>query len=302
VRKELYETDRNFIVLEKVVLNLKHKLIIIEGIPGVGKTTTASFIKECLDKRNIRSNLYKEGDLNHPADYESVACLNKLEYLNLKSNFRKYEDILNKYVKMKNEDFFFHYRKMNNDCNFCLSKELLKELATYDVYNLPIEKYSRLCKEKWLGFAKESKTKDLINIFECCFLQNPLTTLLAYHNASRTYIKEYIKMLTEIIQELNPILILLHQENVKATFDKVKKERPKEWLDFVIKYVTTQAYGKEKQLEGYVGLIDFYTVLSKLELKIFKSLELEKLIIKNPELNWHDNYNKISNFLEKSCK
>ncbi|MFW6306208.1 MAG: hypothetical protein ACOC1N_02345 [Bacillota bacterium] len=50
---------------------MKHKLIIIEGVPGVGKTTTVSLIKENLDN-NITSNLFMEGDLNHPADLKQT--------------------------------------------------------------------------------------------------------------------------------------------------------------------------------------------------------------------------------------
>jgi thymidylate kinase len=55
------------------------KLIVVEGIPGSGKTTTANFIKELLDERNISNQLFLEGDLNHPADFESVACLDETE-------------------------------------------------------------------------------------------------------------------------------------------------------------------------------------------------------------------------------
>jgi thymidylate kinase len=54
---------------------MQRQLILIEGIPGVGKTTTAQNIKKFLDKKGIKSKLFLEGNFDHPADYENVAYL-----------------------------------------------------------------------------------------------------------------------------------------------------------------------------------------------------------------------------------
>lgn len=51
------------------------KLILIEGLPGSGKSTTARLVHEILMQKGIESELFCEGDLDHPADYESVAFL-----------------------------------------------------------------------------------------------------------------------------------------------------------------------------------------------------------------------------------
>ncbi len=166
---------------------MKTELIIVEGIPGTGKSLTASFIKELLDKNHIQSILYQEGNLDHPADYESVACLDDAEYDNL----------------------------------------LLK-------YN---------------------KDRDLI---------------------------------------------FLYQDSVKKTFEKVIPERPKEWLDFVIGYVTQQEYGKVHQLEGFEGLVKFYEALRTLEVDIFKTLPFKKLFIDNSGLNWDKCHQDIEIFLKEA--
>ena len=43
------------------------KLILVEGIPGSGKSTFAQKIADCYSTRGQKTNLYTEGDY-HPAD------------------------------------------------------------------------------------------------------------------------------------------------------------------------------------------------------------------------------------------
>lgn len=276
---------------------MRTKLILVEGIPGGGKTTTADYIHNYLNQNNIPNHLYMEGDLNHPADFESVACLNEEEYNKIKVQFNSNADLLDKHLIKDGEDYFLEYRKLNNQKNINLNQGLFYKLAAYDIYNLKLNKHSRLLKEKWKRFAQKTQNQDQIYIFECCFLQNPLTTMLAYHNADKDYIVSYIKELAAIISELNPYLILLQQKNVEQQFAKISKDRSQEWLNFVIDYITTQSYGRENNLDGYQGVINFYQTLSEFEREIFSQLNLNKLLVQDPHSNWEKSYQKIDEFL-----
>jgi len=44
---------------------MRTKLVIVEGLPGSGKTTTASAIHEVLTNNYISSELFLEGNLDH---------------------------------------------------------------------------------------------------------------------------------------------------------------------------------------------------------------------------------------------
>ena len=46
---------------------MKNKLILVEGIPGAGKTTTARKIRDELISQGQNVVLYEEG-MSHPAD------------------------------------------------------------------------------------------------------------------------------------------------------------------------------------------------------------------------------------------
>ncbi|OPJ58227.1 hypothetical protein [Clostridium oryzae] len=58
---------------------MENKLILVEGIPGEGKTTIARKIKEKLISEGKNVILYEEG-MSHPADMAWNAYLNKEEY------------------------------------------------------------------------------------------------------------------------------------------------------------------------------------------------------------------------------
>jgi DNA polymerase III delta prime subunit len=55
--------------------NIMTRLYIFEGVPGSGKTTSAKWLKSRLGEI---AKLFLEGDPEHPADYESVACLTEV--------------------------------------------------------------------------------------------------------------------------------------------------------------------------------------------------------------------------------
>ena len=276
---------------------MESKLILVEGIPGAGKTSTASYISSYLNQKHIANELYKEGNLDHPADYESTASLSKDEYKEIQSQLKVDKRLFSNYTTNKEDYYLIEYGKLYHNKKINISNEILNQLADSDIYNLPLAKHSHLIKDKWINFAKKAVTQEQLYIFECCFLQNPLTTMMAYHNNSKDYIINHVKELEQIISELNPLLILLEPKNIEEQFDRVIKERSEEWFNFVIDYVTNQSYGQENNLNGYPGLIEFYQNLAELELKIFSELNFNKILIKDPHTNWEHNYQKINAFL-----
>lgn len=58
---------------------MNSRLILVEGIPGAGKTTTARKIKEKLIDEGKEAIFYEEG-MSHPADMAWNACLKEDEY------------------------------------------------------------------------------------------------------------------------------------------------------------------------------------------------------------------------------
>ena len=61
---------------------MKNRLILVEGIPGSGKSTISKKIRDFLVSKGLDVVLYNEGDL-HPTDMAWNALLSKEEYDNV---------------------------------------------------------------------------------------------------------------------------------------------------------------------------------------------------------------------------
>ncbi|WP_018753592.1 hypothetical protein [Paenibacillus sanguinis] len=55
------------------------RLILVEGLPGSGKTMTAQMIHQLYEETGWPSRLFLEGNGEHPADYEGVAYKEQLK-------------------------------------------------------------------------------------------------------------------------------------------------------------------------------------------------------------------------------
>lgn len=276
----------------------KTKLIIVEGIPGSGKTSTAQYIKNLLDKQGIENELYNEGDLNHPADYEGTACFNKIEHGQLLNKFVGYVDILKEKITSVGDNFFINYAKLRQEKGEALPEELYKELYKFDVCEgLSLERYHELTLLKWRNFAEKASREDKVYIFECCFIQNPAVVMLALHFADSQYIMNHILELEDIIKKLNPKLIYFYQDSVRETIARVAEVRDKSWINFVIKFIADNVYGKKLNLSGFDGAVKFFEDRREIEMEVFEKLSINKILLDNSEYNWNNRYKEIEEFL-----
>jgi hypothetical protein len=276
------------------------KLILVEGIPGSGKTTAAQAIQAWLAQRELPAKLYLEGNWDHPADFESVACLDEAQFAALLARFPAYQDVLDLWTVGKGDQRFFSYRKIEQEAGNRVPVELIQALAHYEIYELPLEKHLRLLAERWQEFAGQAAVGQEIFVFECCFLQNPLTMLLGRNDAPPGSAQEHILKLAEIIHPLNPVLIYLNPGDVRETLCRVAQSRPPEWLDFVIGYHTQQGHGKAQGWQGFDGLVHFYEMRHKIELELLWCLPWPSCQVLHTE--WDQDWRKISAFLEIQFK
>ncbi len=188
-------------------------LIIVEGLPGSGKSTTAAMIADELNKKGKRVICVDEGVSEHPADY-----------------------------------------------------------ADYDFPDFETERIKIL--EKWRSFI-ETSDKDVIYVFNCIFLQNPMCETMMRFGMDATASQNYISEISEIIKPLNPIIIYINQPDVKEAINSVIDERGNNWLNAVIDYHISQGYGKEHNLSGYDGYIKCLEERKIRELNILQTLDID---------------------------
>lgn len=192
-------------------------LIIVEGLPASGKSTTAAMIAEELRKNGEKIICVDEGEQEHPADY-----------------------------------------------------------ANYDFPNFGTERRAIL--DKWHSFV-EKADRDIIYIFNCIYLQNPMCETMMRFGMDEGDSKAYIQEITEIIKPLHPIIIYIDEPDIKSAIDSVLEERGIDWLNAVINYHVSQGYGKKNNLSGYDGYIKCLEERRIRELHILQELNIDYYII-----------------------
>lgn len=120
----------------------------------------------------------------------------------------------------------------------------------HDIYELPLEKNIELITDKWQRFVEQAKSGNQTYIFECCFIQNPVTIGMIKYGVSMDVVMNYVKQLADIIEPLNPVLLYVDQQDLSHSFKKAVQERPKNGL--LVLWITTiiKATGKYMVLKG----------------------------------------------------
>lgn len=277
------------------------RLVLLEGIPGSGKSTAGTALQRFLEDQGYRSTFWHEGDLDHPADFEGVAGLTEMQVRDLLARYPDLASFIEGQLTVRGGDYLLKYRKLQHLHPQQVPQELVDELACYDVYDgLPMENYCRLARQRWQDFVKAAETSAEITILECCFLQNPLTVMLARHNADPETARRQVTAIARILEPLTPLVVYLSPGDVRAALLHVQAERPREWADFVTWYLTGQAYGQANQLSGYEGVIRFYEMRQKLEVELLDRLPIRSKVIEQTGSDWERSRVELIGFVSRN--
>lgn len=289
---------------------LNTKLILVEGIPGSGKTTTAAKIKEYLDSKNIKAHLYQEGDSN-PSDYAWVAILSEAVYEDLTKNYPEYKQVLENYSERDENRVLVYYLKMKNSSGVQIPQELINLLSRYEPYDgkLSAEDFFKIHMARYKKFALEAAESDEISIFESSYLQNQVNEYLGFHNLDKATVVDYLLKLAECYENLMPILIYLTQPDISATIKKAADERRSpdkskhpDWIDLIINYVSKSPLGADNHLSGFEGAVEYFRRRKQIELEAVNKLNIRKVIVENDHYNTEKGLSDVIKAFEKIYK
>lgn len=229
---------------------------------------------------DIDTQLFLEGNLEHPADYDTVSYFSNGEFADLIIQYKEYESFLMSLAETRKNGVLIPRYKIKSG-EITLPDELLTKLWNHDIYELPLDLHIELITEKWEKFRDNVVSGDKTYIFECCFIQNPVTIGMIKYGVADDRVNNYVNQLAEIIKPLNPILIFVNQVDIQHSFLKAVKERPKEWSEGFINYYNNQGFGKKLGVKGIEGTVEVLKARNELERRIFNHLDLNKCIIDN---------------------
>ncbi|MBT2679909.1 hypothetical protein J7E38_12920 [Bacillus sp. ISL-35] len=277
---------------------MKTKLILVEGLPGSGKSTTAKLIHELLIENQVPAELFMEGNLDHPADYEGVAYFTEEEFEELLKKSDSLSKVFQDEVTVKRSRHLLPYMKIKNELGDGFPDELFAAISENDVYELPLEENIAIISESWEEFGKQAAEEEKVYIFECCFIQNPVTMGMVKYGAADEATIDYVKKLAQAVEALNPLLVYVKQEDIEKSFRKAVSERSNDWFNGFVHYYTSQGYGLVNSLSGLEGTINVLKARQELESRILKNLTMPAYILNNSQFDFEKHRGNLEEILE----
>lgn len=277
---------------------MNSRLILVEGIPGAGKTTTARKIKEKLIDEGKEAILYEEG-MSHPADMAWNACLKEDEYNDFikkcsemwegsKKSISKEELIsrIQRQTRIEDNNVILAYTKIDfpEDCYW----SLIGDVASKEICDgrKSLDEFRDIHLRRWSKFADQALLNDNIYIFECAFLQNHIFELLGVYEKSDEEIYLYLKSLLETVKSLSPSIVYIEPSSVEDIIIQAANERKSpegsrpDWIDEVANWVSNMNFGKSHNLKGIEGVFYFCKERLRIDKLMIEKLNVSVTIIK----------------------
>lgn len=270
------------------------QLIMVEGLPGSGKSTTADFLKGWLTERGHDVAYYAEGRTDHPVDFEQVAVLSTETFIGLVGAYPAQGDDLIRGAEKVGDSWVVRYGQRRGwPC------ELRDALAAHDAYDGQItsELHRRVLRESWDAFGDKAAHGEELYLFECILLQNPLSALLARFDEPPHVVEGHVRALAESVTALRPVLVYLDAGEPRAALERVAAERPAAWLESVIAYHCEQGHGLAHGLTGFDGYVELMRRRREVELALLPSLAMPTLHVEVGDGDWETHRSRITAFV-----
>lgn len=262
------------------------KLLLIEGIPGSGKTTSSKFIFNKLMERGVDVEKFEEGEL-HPCDLAWHAVVPKKDFEALLIKHSEYKEIILDKSCVEGDKVVVAYTRLG----LAHDEPLVQLLENYEIYqgkvNLEVFKKEHFL--RWEDFKDDS---DKIYIFECAYFQNHITELVLSYEQDEKYITDYMIELLNIISNMDPTIVYLNPNNLDVALDHVIKERVSDnakypdWIELVVDYLKNSNYGRSNHIQTVDDCKSFFKYRMDIEQKLLDRFKRNSIVIDYNSLDW----------------
>lgn len=271
---------------------METKLLMVEGLPGSGKSTVARKIKKHMEEKGKKVIFY-EAESTNPADMAWQAYLTKEEYhrfvadcldIWLQTKPTITDEELIRRIEMQSQMENGHVAVAYRNINFPGSEYqvLARKLSSKEIFQggLPFEELRELHLERWSRFAHNMQLRRETVIFESNFLQNSIFELMCYRGMNDEQILDYLMELADTVRFLEPRIVYIETEDIEKLVDKTAKKRAlppesgNDWLTCFVNWVSTTIYGQRHNLSGKEGLIKVLRERQRMDYLVLRKIGL----------------------------
>ena len=251
-------------------------LVLVEGLPGSGKSRTAAEVARWLVASGVPAEHWAEGRLDHPVDFEQVAVLSTEQVLAMAAESPQTSSALLTAAERHGDDWLVRHALHPS-----LPATLVDRLREHDAYDGAVDHdvHSRALIESWRRFGRTAPGEGPVQVWECVLLQNPGCALVARGDQPANVLAAHVAGLVGAVRSHTPVLVYLDAGDPLRVIEAAAAERSPEWLEAVVGYHTDQGLGRRMGLRGFEGYVDFMRHRRAMELHIVDGLDLPTLVV-----------------------
>jgi len=198
------------------------QILFVEGVSGVGKSTTTQKLAEILRDMGFSVNYYREFDFPNPIDFYCTAYLRADEYEGILVEYSEFaEEIKNNTVIADDIRLVRYYNQKTPLFSGALLDVLCKHEFCWNPTNLvPLFEYCRVYKTVWEQFAQNIDNPPDYLIFDGSLMHHPINDMMRNYNATCEQIASHLNTLIDAVSPFQPQIIYLSSDNVAERLKK----------------------------------------------------------------------------------
>lgn len=192
------------------------KLIFIEGVPGVGKSTAAKNLCNKLKSAGYKAVRFLEAETNNPIDLYWYAYLTKAEYeelLALNNGIAgtvTVNSVIEKdYVLVRYQDFDKRYFTPEV-YNYLKKREVCYKAERPVPFNI----FTQIFIDRWHAFLSGDNINCDFAIFDGTFMAHQLNDMIRNYRTDDEAVLRHLETILQIINIFSPVIFYLESQDI----------------------------------------------------------------------------------------